>query len=59
VRVGVAPPHSAAAPPAGERGKRCSNRLLLAAGYRFRFPTFREGYGALAEAAGGAGGEVG
>ncbi len=27
--------------------KRCSNALLRAAGYRFRYPTYREGYGAL------------
>jgi hypothetical protein len=26
------------------QGKRCSNRLLRASGYAFRFPTFREGY---------------
>ncbi len=33
---------------APERGsKRCSNALLRASGYDFRFPTFREGYGAL------------
>lgn len=27
--------------------KRCSNRRLLASGYRFMYPTYREGYGAL------------
>lgn len=27
--------------------KRCSNRLLRQLGYRFQFPTFREGYGPL------------
>lgn len=27
--------------------KRCSNALLHASGYRFRYPTYREGYGAL------------
>jgi nucleoside-diphosphate-sugar epimerase len=27
--------------------KRCDNRRLLASGYRFRHPTFREGYAAL------------
>lgn len=33
---------------APERGsKRCSNALLHASGYAFRFPTYREGYGAL------------
>jgi len=34
-------------PPLRPRGsKRCSNRRLLASGYRFRFPTYREGYAA-------------
>lgn len=47
--VGGAPPRARAGPPGGA-GKRCSNRLLLASGYRLRFPTFREGYGALAAA---------
>ncbi|MBP7587750.1 MAG: SDR family oxidoreductase [Thermoanaerobaculia bacterium] len=27
--------------------KRCSNALLKASGYRFRYPTYREGYGEL------------
>lgn len=27
--------------------KRCSNRLLLDSGYRFRYPSFREGYGEM------------
>ena len=31
-----------------QRGnKRCSNARILAAGYSFRYPTYREGYGAL------------
>jgi nucleoside-diphosphate-sugar epimerase len=38
------------APPAS--GKRCSSRRLRASGYRLLFPTFREGYGALARAGG-------
>jgi nucleoside-diphosphate-sugar epimerase len=50
-RVGGPPPGRAEG--RADRGKRCSNRLLLASGYRFRFPTFREGYGALAEGEGG------
>lgn len=29
------------------QNKRCSNRRLLASGYRLLYPTFREGYGAL------------
>jgi nucleoside-diphosphate-sugar epimerase len=32
--------------------KRCSSRRLAASGYRFRFPTFREGYGSLLREAG-------
>jgi len=32
--------------------KRCSNRRLLATGYRFRFPTYREGYAAAVRARG-------
>jgi nucleoside-diphosphate-sugar epimerase len=44
-RLGVAtPPATAAAAPSPARGKRCANRALRASGYRFRFPTFREGY---------------
>jgi hypothetical protein len=27
--------------------KRCSNALLAASGYRFRYPSFRDGYRAL------------
>ncbi len=35
----------------GRRGgnKRCSNARLLASGYRFRYPTYREGYAAVLE----------
>ena len=33
--------------------KRCSNARLLASGYEFRYPTFREGFTALLEEAGG------
>ena len=39
-----------AAPPAPRRArgsKRCRNALLLASGYRFRYPSYREGYEAL------------
>ena len=32
--------------------KRCSNRRLRESGYVFRYPTYREGYGALIRAAG-------
>ncbi|MEZ4290478.1 MAG: hypothetical protein R3E53_08065 [Myxococcota bacterium] len=30
--------------------KRCSNRRARESGYRFRYPTFREGYAALIQA---------
>lgn len=33
--------------------KRCSNARLVASGYEFRYPTFREGFTALLEGAGG------
>jgi nucleoside-diphosphate-sugar epimerase len=39
-----------AAPPAPRRArgsKRCRNALLVASGYRFRYPSYREGYEAL------------
>ena len=43
------PPSSPDASPGGRAGsnKRCSNARLLASGYRFRYPTFRDGYEAL------------
>jgi nucleoside-diphosphate-sugar epimerase len=31
----------------GPRGKRCRSDRLAASGYRFAYPTFREGYGAM------------
>ena len=31
----------------GRGNKRCRNDRLLASGYAFRYPTFREGYAAL------------
>lgn len=45
-RLGVARPHDERSdgPP---RGKRCSNRLLSTSGYALRYPSFRDGYGAL------------
>ena len=30
-----------------DRGKRCRNALLRSTGYALRYPTFREGYGAV------------
>lgn len=38
-----APRRTSASGPGGQ-GKRCRNDLLLASGYRFLYPTFREGY---------------
>lgn len=48
-RLGVDP--ATLQPAASERGgnKRCSNRRLLASGYHLRYPSFRDGYGALLE----------
>jgi nucleoside-diphosphate-sugar epimerase len=45
----VPPPAQGATPGArAARGsKRCRNARLLATGFRFRYPTYREGYGAL------------
>jgi len=55
--VGVAPPaapdESEAAPSPRRRAvgsKRCSNARALESGYRFRYPTYREGYGELIRA---------
>jgi nucleoside-diphosphate-sugar epimerase len=51
-RLGRPEPPPAAAPGEGRlaRGsKRCSNARLIAAGYRFAYPTFREGYGELVD----------
>ncbi len=51
-RLGVAaPPREPASAGGGGRGgsKRCRNARLLASGYAFRYPTFREGYAALLE----------
>jgi nucleoside-diphosphate-sugar epimerase len=48
--LGVPPPRRVDAGTRGspQRGnKRCSNRRLLATGYRFRYPTYREGYRAV------------
>lgn len=45
-----APPPSVAPPPPADRprtNKRCRNAKLVASGYRFRHPTFREGYAAV------------
>jgi nucleoside-diphosphate-sugar epimerase len=51
--LGAPPPRpDADADGPGRRGsKRCRNDRLLASGYRFRYPTFREGYAAVLAAA--------
>ncbi len=44
------PPRAAGEPSRSGRrrtNKRCSSERLVASGYRFRYPTFREGYGSL------------
>lgn len=44
-RIGVsAPPESDEADARGGTRKRCSNARLVASGYRFIYPTYREGY---------------
>jgi nucleoside-diphosphate-sugar epimerase len=55
--LGADPPPvaSGSAPATGREGrsgsnKRCDSRRLRAAGYRFRYPTYREGYTALIDA---------
>ena len=50
-QLGVSPLHEAAvglAPPTRRAGsKRCRNDSLRETGYRFLYPTYREGYGSL------------
>jgi len=46
-RLGVPPPREAPEGAAPAAGKRCRNARLRASGYRFRYPTFREGYAPL------------
>ena len=50
-RLGAPAPRADAAAASGSRrsrsSKRCSNRLLRAAGWRPVYPSYREGYGAL------------
>jgi nucleoside-diphosphate-sugar epimerase len=46
-RLGVAEPPLGEAAPGRGGNKRCSNARLRATGYAFRYPSFREGYGAL------------
>ncbi|MFE8071317.1 NAD-dependent epimerase [Marinobacteraceae bacterium S3BR75-40.1] len=42
-------PTTAVARSRGAGSKRCNNTRLLESGYRFRFPTYREGYGLMLE----------
>jgi len=55
-RLALPRPPLAAQPGAGG-GKRCRNDRLRASGYRFLFPTYREGYGAIIGAHKGGGAE--
>jgi nucleoside-diphosphate-sugar epimerase len=52
-RIAAPPPQATAgaATPRGATSKRASNHRLLASGYRFAFPTFREGYASFVPAA--------
>jgi nucleoside-diphosphate-sugar epimerase len=45
--IGAPEPRVDAAAAGGRANKRCRNDRLLASGYSFRYPTFREGYSAL------------
>lgn len=46
-RLGVAQPPAAAPDPHASRNKRCRNVLLKELGYRFLYPSYRNGYGRL------------
>jgi nucleoside-diphosphate-sugar epimerase len=46
-RLGLAPPGAVDAPGPHDGSKRCANARLLASGFTCRYPTFRDGYGAL------------
>ncbi len=50
-RLGVTPAEAPGVAPSSSRrargSKRCRNARLLASGFRFRYPTWREGYEAL------------
>lgn len=47
-RLGVSPVEETGSAGPGA-GRRCSNQRLLESGYRFRYPSWREGYGEQAE----------
>ncbi len=50
-QLGLPPPRVVKSPDSGPRrhrgNKRCRNIRLVRSGYVFRYPTFREGYGAM------------
>lgn len=48
-QLGVSPPPLAADGSSRGRGKRCSGERLRQTGYRFIYPTYRDGYGAALE----------
>ncbi len=51
-QLGAPPPRARALPPSGRRAgsnKRCSSQRLQATGFRFTYPSFREGYASLLE----------
>jgi hypothetical protein len=51
-QLGLAPlPRTAVSDDRGKGGKRCRNARLLASGYRFLYPSYRNGYGAVLKAA--------
>lgn len=54
-QLNLPPPPRRAERPPSQRGssKRCRNARLIASGYRFRYPTYREGYRRLIEAGDG------
>jgi len=47
--LGVPAPATSSTSVRQRSNKRCSSRRIREAGYRFRFPTFREGYGGMLE----------
>jgi nucleoside-diphosphate-sugar epimerase len=50
--LGLPPPlRTAAVDEHGKGGKRCRNARLLATGYRFLYPSYRDGYGAVLKGA--------
>jgi len=46
-QLGAPPPAPLGGQPPARSSKRCSNQRLKASGYRFSYPTFREGYASM------------